>query len=375
MTAQRVVIVGGGITGTMHAIEAVRRGWEVVHLEADAAPRRASVRNFGLIWVSGRAAGAELLLALRARTRWEELAREVPGMGFRAHGSLTIAQHHSELALMREVAAQDDAPSRGFTVLTAEEVREKNPALQGAVLGGLWCERDAIVEPRLVPGALRDHLQSSGRYHWHPGTHVIDVSSHLVTDHRGVAYQGDLVLLCIGDRLAGLGGAVGRGLAEAPIRPCRLDMMQTAPLEATLTTAVADADSMRYYPAFDLPGRHDLIEPVAETTEHGMQLLLVQRLDGGLTIGDTHHYEQPFDFATDDTLYDALAARAERILGRPLPKILRRWAGVYTGMTDERLYLREEFNAGVWVVTGPAGRGMTLSPAIAEESWQEMERA
>ena len=56
MDAHRVIIVGGGVLGTMHAVEACRRGWEVVHLEADAGPRRASVRNFGLVWVSGRAA-------------------------------------------------------------------------------------------------------------------------------------------------------------------------------------------------------------------------------------------------------------------------------------------------------------------------------
>src|SRR5580692_10835501 len=45
MDDQRVVIVGGGVIGTMHALEGVRRGWEVVHLEADAGPRRASVRK------------------------------------------------------------------------------------------------------------------------------------------------------------------------------------------------------------------------------------------------------------------------------------------------------------------------------------------
>src|ERR1700734_669127 len=55
MSTERVVIVGGGIIGTMHAREACRRGWEVTHLEADPGPRRASVRNFGLVWVSGRA--------------------------------------------------------------------------------------------------------------------------------------------------------------------------------------------------------------------------------------------------------------------------------------------------------------------------------
>ena len=81
MDAQRVVIVGGGVLGTMHALEACRRGWEVVHLEADAGPRRASVRNFGLVWVSGRAAGPELALAVRARELWEQIAVHSPAVG------------------------------------------------------------------------------------------------------------------------------------------------------------------------------------------------------------------------------------------------------------------------------------------------------
>jgi glycine/D-amino acid oxidase-like deaminating enzyme len=77
----RVVIIGGGVLGLMHAVAARRRGLEVVHLEREADARGASVRDFGLIWVGGRAAGPELALALRARTLWEELAAEVPGAG------------------------------------------------------------------------------------------------------------------------------------------------------------------------------------------------------------------------------------------------------------------------------------------------------
>ncbi len=60
MTSDRVVIVGGDVLGTIHAIEACARGWQVHHLETDVSPRRASVRNFGLVWVSGRAPGTEL---------------------------------------------------------------------------------------------------------------------------------------------------------------------------------------------------------------------------------------------------------------------------------------------------------------------------
>src|SRR5690349_12288010 len=63
----RVIIAGGGVLGTMHAVMARRRGFEVVQLEREAEARGASVRNFGLVWVSGRKAGPELSLALRAR--------------------------------------------------------------------------------------------------------------------------------------------------------------------------------------------------------------------------------------------------------------------------------------------------------------------
>src|ERR1700678_2597059 len=103
MDRQRVGIVGGGVIGAMHALEAVRRGWEVVHLEADAGPRRASVRNFGLVWVSGRAVGEELALGLRARELWEATAVIVPAVGFRPDGSVTVATDEAELALVQEV--------------------------------------------------------------------------------------------------------------------------------------------------------------------------------------------------------------------------------------------------------------------------------
>ncbi len=33
-----VVIVGGGILGLMHAVEARQRGYQVVHLEREAGP-------------------------------------------------------------------------------------------------------------------------------------------------------------------------------------------------------------------------------------------------------------------------------------------------------------------------------------------------
>ena len=147
-------------------------------------------------------------------------------------------------------------------------------------------------------------------------------------------------------------------------------MMQTAPLGEQVTTSIADGDSLRYYPAYDVLARATLAPQDAVAAQWRMQLLMTQRIDGWLTIGDTHAYDEPFDFAVDEAPYEHLRAVAEGILGRALPPVVRRWAGVYSQVTDDSLYHRADVAAGVVVVTGPGGRGMTLSPAIAEETFR-----
>ena len=121
LAGQRTVVVGAGIIGTTHALFALARGANVVHLERDATPHGATVRNFGLIWVSGRAAGPELALALRARTLWEEIAAFVPDVGFRANGSLTLINAEDELLVAQRALSRPDADARGFELLSHEE--------------------------------------------------------------------------------------------------------------------------------------------------------------------------------------------------------------------------------------------------------------
>jgi FAD dependent oxidoreductase TIGR03364 len=371
---ERVVVVGGGVLGVMHALQARQRGLDVIHLERERGARGASVRNFGLVWVSGRAPGPELALAQRARTLWEELAGLVPGAGFRPHGSLTVATEESELALLKEAAARPDAAGRGFELLDEAGARAANPALGGEFAGALLCRRDAIVEPRLVPAAFRDYLLASqpaggSGYTWLPGREAVEVAPHAVRDHAGEWHRGDLVILCTGAAHTGVAGPHLAGYERPPVRRVRLQMLQTAPLDRPLTTSVADGDSLRYYPAYDLPARARLAPQPAAAAAAAAQLLMVQRLDGSLTIGDTHEYDEPFAFDVEETAYDHLRGRAEQLLGTPLPATRRRWAGVYSQVTTDELYHRSAVAPGVVLVTGPGGRGMTCSPAIAEETF------
>lgn len=362
------MVVGAGVLGSWHALRLVEAGFDVVHLETDRLPVSASVRNFGLVWVSGRRTGEELDAARRGRRAWEELSRRVPAVGFRASGSLTVALAPEEVKVMEDFAHSKEAAERHIEFVDPPTLRRRNPVLSDEVLGALWAPEDAVVEPGRVLGAIRALLERSGRYRFVPDRLVTDADTGWALDHLGHRHEGDVVILTVGALRSSL---LGSHLAEAPLRRVGLHMLGTEPLDADLTTSVADADSLRYYPAYrsarleDLPARTELAE------HHDMQLLMVQRADGTLTIGDTHSYEEPFDFAYAEEVADELVRRAGRVLGVPVPRVVRRWQGVYSRCLDDRLCYRAQVMPGVFVVTGPGGRGMTCSPAIAEDTLRE----
>jgi FAD dependent oxidoreductase TIGR03364 len=363
----RAVVVGAGILGTWHALELCRTGFAVEHLEAEAAPTGASVRNFGLLWVSGRRSGEELEVARRARRRWEEVAADAPDIGFRAAGSITVATTDVERKVMEEFAHRPDAAERGITFLEPEGLATANPAVRGATTGGLSCPHDALVEPRLALGALRAHLEAApaADYRYHPGRRIVDVDARAAIDHTGTRWDADIVILATGVAFDHLRATEH---TRASLRRVRLQMLETEPHPDRLTTALADADSMRYYPAYEVAPLDLLGEQNDVAAAHHLQLLVAQRADGGLTIGDTHAYGEPFDFALADAPTLELLARAERILGTALPPVRRRWEGVYSQCVDGAVCLREEVAPNVWLVTGPGGRGMTCAPAIAADT-------
>ena len=267
--------------------------------------------------------------------------------------------------MLEAVAVGPEAHARGFRMLEPAEVPVVNPAVRGKVLGALHCVRDAIVEPRRALPALRSAMTARGGYTFVGGRTAVDAEPGRVTDHTGAEWNADLIVLCPG---AAHAGVAARWLDAAPLRRCRLQMMQTVPLDERLTTSIADGDSMRYYPAFAVPEAAELPVQAPVANAWHAQLLIAQRAGGELTIGDTHVYDEPYDFAVEEEPYEHLRARAESILGRALPPVQRRWAGVYSQATDSSVCVRIAPAPGLVIITGPGGRGMTLSPAIAAET-------
>jgi FAD dependent oxidoreductase TIGR03364 len=360
-----VIVVGGGVLGTMHAVEALGRGLEVVHIDAEAEPQGATVRNFGFLQVSVRAPGAELEAASRSRVIWERLATAVPGIGFRPDGSLTLLTQAEEVAFAERLVQRDDTAIRSLRLIDDEAARRLNPALRGQFLAALHASRDAVVEPRHALPALRRWMTEQGRYRFLPSTVVMEAAGGTVVDHLGRAHTADMVLLCPGAIPHGFTPTLLAGTDQYPVY---LQMLQTDPHPERLTTAIAGGDVMRDYPGFDIPERASL-PPLPEVSiRYDSHLLVTQRAGGELTIGDTHHTEFPLPFDIDETPFEHLTALVTSLLGRPLPPIRRRWAGVYGRLPDGALCVRRSLDARTTLVTGVGGRGMTISPAVAQDT-------
>ena len=198
------------------------------------------------------------------------------------------------------------------------EARAANPALRGDLEGALHCGEDAVVEPRLALGALRDHLatEAADRYRFHPRRRVVAVGPPNLVDTTGARWEADVAVLATGaayDHLPGTGSLASR------LRRVRLQMLETAPFAGpsrprspTPTRCVTTRPTSRR--------RWRSWGSNATAAAHHLQLLAGAAPDGGLTIGDTHAYGEPFDFALcEDPTVEPLA-RAERILGAELPR-------------------------------------------------------
>src|SRR5262249_55238092 len=141
-----VCVVGAGLIGLAHAHAARRRGLSVVVLERDVRAVGGSVRHAGHLFFSALPVGGALDTAELARERWLELARNA-GAWFTGGGTVVVARHGDELAVMEAAAAERGDRAR---MLTTEQVAALAPIARSGVVGGFHGARDLRVDPRSV---------------------------------------------------------------------------------------------------------------------------------------------------------------------------------------------------------------------------------
>jgi FAD dependent oxidoreductase TIGR03364 len=354
-----LVVVGAGVVGLAHAIEAHARGLSVVVVERDACAVGASVRNFGHIATTLQG-GEAAIYAAAARDRWLSLA---PKAGFDVLdvGTVVVARNDAELAVLEEFSGEYPDLTR---LLDPGQVRDLFPLAAADVAGGAHMPRDLRIDPREAIPSLAAWLESEGvRFAWN--TNAGSVGEGVVHTSRGDFYGAGIVYATGHDL-----DRLFPGIAEDyGVQRCLLRMIEVAPPgNVRIGPAILTGTAMLRYSALAaMPSvaavRAKIEEQQPELLAQVVNLMLTQRPDGSVVLGDTHHYQrthQPFD---DEGVTELLLREGTRLLGAKLT-VRRRWRGMYaeSPATD---FLIAQPHPGTRVVTVTSGIGMTTALGIA----------
>ena len=360
-----LIVVGAGIVGLAHAAEAVARGLRVTVVERDERAVGASVRNFGHICATAQG-GEAYDYAQVARPQWIKLG-ELAGFEVQQHGTVVVARSAAELAVLEEFAAARG--SAEVQLLDARAVRDRFAPATDEVIGGAHLPLDLRVSPLDAVPALAAWLQSQGvTFRW--AEQVGAISPCSVHTSRGVL-TAPYVVHAVGHDLDRLFPAIAE---EYGVRRCRLQMLEVAPPgEARIAPGVLTGTSLlRYGGLAEQPSaaavRVELERDHPELLDVVMNLMLTQRPDGSIVLGDTHHYDRthpPFD---DEDVADLVLREGARLLGAGLT-IRRRWRGIYADSPQTDFVVAAP-HPGTRVVAITSGIGMTtalgLAPAVLD---------
>jgi FAD dependent oxidoreductase TIGR03364 len=365
-------VVGAGIVGLAHAYHLARSGRRVVVFERSARACGASVRNFGMLWPIGQPLGPLHELALRSRAIWLEVLA-ASGLWHEACGSLHLAYHDDEAAVLEEFAGQARRAGSECQLLAPGEVARHSKAVKASGLkAGLWSPTETCVDPRQVIAELPGWLARELGVHFEFSTAVTGYQRpHVVAGGKHVS--ADRLWVCSGDDFLTLFPQVFAGVG---FQRCKLQMMRSESCAAwRLGPMLAAGLTLRHYKNFQecptlaaVKARVKRENP--EFDRYGIHVMASQNGQGELVIGDSHEYDgqiEPFDKPEIDRM---ILEYLDTFLDVPELRIAARWHGIY-GKHPSAAYFVAKPAEDVTVVTGLGGAGMTLSFGVAEKVVRE----
>ena len=365
-----LAVVGAGIVGLSCALAAARRGLKVVVIDRDERAQGASVRNFGLVTVTGQEREGVWHRARRSRQVWQEVAPQA-GISIVNQG-LWLAARRPESAALLEAFLRSDMAD-GCSLLTPAAARQRCPHLDTLGLEAVLLSphelrvesREAI--PRLAAWLARDYGVT---FHWATAVHSAE-PPRLETSRGPVAAAAAVV--CPGDDLTTL---YPQRLAEAGVSRCTLQMLRLeSPGFALPGTVMSDLSLLRYGGFASLPESQALRERLeaeqGEYLRHGVHLIIAQGSDGSLIVGDSHHYDASAAPFADERVYALILEEYAALVGRPPPAVRERWMGSYA-TAKEGAVLIDAPSPKVRLVVVTSGIGASTGFAIGEEAIQEL---
>ena len=164
-----IVVVGGGVVGLACSRECAVRGASVILIEKEnALAAGASSGNSGLLCTGYDApvGSLERRLLRRSCQLTPALYRSFgisSDQHMRKSGSLVVAWNPAQLAQLPSVLYENRmAGDTEAVLLSRQQLRQMEPALSYEALGAVFCPRETVVEPWLVPMGYAESARLHG---------------------------------------------------------------------------------------------------------------------------------------------------------------------------------------------------------------------
>jgi len=360
-----LAVVGAGIVGLACAYAAARAGRRVVVIDRDANANGASIRNFGFITVTGQPAGDCWRRARRSRDVWAEVAAEA-AIPIEHRGLLLTVRRPLARAVVEQFLST--SMGRGCTWMDRAALRASFPDLDLPGEGALFSPHELRVESRTAIPRLAAWLEAQWGVVFRWSTAVRAVTPPWIETALGRIEAGQVVV-CPGDDFSTL---YPETIAPLGLKRCRLSMLKLASPGFRLPTGVmSDLGLVRYggYAALSEARalKVQLEREQGAHLDHGVHLIVVQGADGGLIVGDSHHYAAtpaPFASAQVEAL---ILQEFEAAMGFPAPPVVERWTGTYAASATETAVIRAP-QPHVRLVLVTSGTGASTAFALGEEA-------
>jgi FAD dependent oxidoreductase TIGR03364 len=377
-SSMHVGVVGAGIVGLAYAWAAAGRGHRVTVLEKSPWASGASIRNFGMVWPIGQPCGASYQTAMRSRQSWLSLS-ESAGVWVNRCGSIHLAYHDDELAVMREFAAAAGDFGVVCRMQTAHEILSQSPAANpDGLLGGLYSPTELCVNPRVASAQIAKWLANHHGVDFQFSTHVIAADSTTLRTADCRSWEFDRVVVCGG---AEAGNLFPLQMRQSGLRLCKLQMLRTVaqPDQWRLGPHIAGGLTLRHYRSFEIcPTLAILKARIAtekpELDRYGIHVMASQDDQGHVILGDSHEYDDQIDPFDKESIDEMILRELRTLIRLPAWTIQERWHGIYAKHPETPIYHAEPM-PGVYLRTGTGGAGMTMSFGLAEADWETIESA
>lgn len=366
-----LAVVGGGIVGLAHALLAAKSGLSVSLIEARGRPTGASIRNFGLITVTGQKRGEVWNMCRRSRDLWSSLAQEA-GLPILQRGMVVAAQTEEAEAVIQAFAATE--MGEDCRVVDSREAARYSPLLrENRIRAALWSPHELRVEPREAIPAFISLLSRMPNVQLRFGDPAAQIDPGHVRTFSGAGIKAKAIVACLGADLRSWKPEI---CERESLHLTRLNMLRIRPRPGSpdlATPAISDLTLGRYEGFAALPAAAPLLErqrrDQQDMLDHGIHIIAVRSADGSLILGDSHHpcndhADDPFQRADVD---EHILTAASAFLDLDDVAVVERWTGAYATARDVDMVL-ENTAPGVTAAAVIGGKGMTMSFGFAEHA-------